>query len=77
MTGPYNSVIGVEKDTVIQRFLTAMPGRFETAKGTRAWAVVITVGPRLGPGQGHRADAADRGGSAGTGGLGTNGPTDG
>lgn len=33
MTGPYDSVIGVEKDAVIQRFLTGMPTRFETAKG--------------------------------------------
>src|SRR5205809_825587 len=33
MTGPYDSVIGVEKDLVILRFLTGMPSRFETAKG--------------------------------------------
>lgn len=29
MTGPYNSVIGVEKETIIQRFLTNLPARFE------------------------------------------------
>jgi metallophosphoesterase (TIGR00282 family) len=41
MTGPYDSVIGVEKDTIIQRFLTAMPGRFETAKGDPRLAAVV------------------------------------
>lgn len=29
MTGPYNSVIGVEKETIINRFLTNLPARFE------------------------------------------------
>lgn len=33
MTGPYDSIIGVEKDPVIQRFLTSMPVRMETARG--------------------------------------------
>jgi metallophosphoesterase (TIGR00282 family) len=33
MTGPYESVIGVERDTVLHRFLTQMPVRFEAAKG--------------------------------------------
>lgn len=33
MTGPYDSIIGVERDTVIHRFLTQMPVRFEAAKG--------------------------------------------
>lgn len=32
MTGPYDSVIGVEKDLIVQRFLTAMPVRMEAAK---------------------------------------------
>jgi metallophosphoesterase (TIGR00282 family) len=32
MTGPYDSVIGVEKDPVVQKFLTAMPVRMEPAK---------------------------------------------
>ena len=52
MTGPYDSVIGVEKATVIQRFLTAMPGRFETAKGDpRLAAVVIDADPETGRGR--------------------------
>jgi 2',3'-cyclic-nucleotide 2'-phosphodiesterase len=33
MTGPSHSVIGIEVDQIIQRFLTNMPMRFETAKG--------------------------------------------
>ena len=41
MTGPYDSVIGVEEETIVQRFLTAMPGRFETAKGDPRFAAVV------------------------------------
>ncbi len=49
MTGPYDSVIGVEKDTIIQRFLTGMPARFETAKGDpRLAAVVVDADPATG-----------------------------
>ena len=32
MTGPYGSVIGVEKEQVLHRFLTGMPARFEQAR---------------------------------------------
>ena len=56
MTGPYDSIIGVEKDAVIHRFLTGMPSRFETAKGDpRFAAAVIEVDPETG-----RARAIDR-----------------
>jgi metallophosphoesterase (TIGR00282 family) len=49
MTGPYDSVIGVEKEPIIQRFLTAMPTRFETAKGDpRLAAVVVDADPSTG-----------------------------
>jgi metallophosphoesterase (TIGR00282 family) len=41
MTGPYDSVIGVEKDAVIARFLTGMPNRFETAKNDPRFAAVV------------------------------------
>jgi metallophosphoesterase (TIGR00282 family) len=33
MTGPYDSVIGVQKEQVLHRFLTGLPSRFEAAKG--------------------------------------------
>jgi len=33
MSGPYDSVIGVETELVLKRFLTGMPGKFEAAKG--------------------------------------------
>jgi 2',3'-cyclic-nucleotide 2'-phosphodiesterase len=49
MTGPYDSVIGVEKEAIIERFLTGMPTRFETAKGDpRFAAVVIDVDEQTG-----------------------------
>ena len=33
MSGPYDSIIGVEKELVLHRFRTGMPGKFEAAKG--------------------------------------------
>jgi metallophosphoesterase (TIGR00282 family) len=45
MTGPHDSVIGVETATIVNRFLTGAPGRFETADGdVRVQGVVITSG---------------------------------
>lgn len=42
MTGPYDSVIGVKKELIIERFLTNMPMRFEAASGdVRLCAVVV------------------------------------
>jgi 2',3'-cyclic-nucleotide 2'-phosphodiesterase len=42
MSGPYDSVIGVKKELVINRFLTNMPARFEAASGdVRLCAVII------------------------------------
>jgi metallophosphoesterase (TIGR00282 family) len=53
MTGPYDSVIGVEKEMVVQRFLTGMPGRFETAKGDpRLAAAVVEVDETTGRARG-------------------------
>jgi metallophosphoesterase (TIGR00282 family) len=53
MTGPYDSVIGVEKETIINRFITAMPSRFETAKGDpRLAAAVVDVDPETGRARG-------------------------
>jgi metallophosphoesterase (TIGR00282 family) len=44
MTGPYDSVIGVEKDMILKRFMTAMPVRMEAAKGSvELHSVIIDV----------------------------------
>jgi metallophosphoesterase (TIGR00282 family) len=53
MTGPYDSVIGVEKERILLRFLTGMPSRFETAKGDpRFAAVVVDADPETGRARG-------------------------
>jgi hypothetical protein len=41
MSGPYNSVIGVEKEQVLNRFLTGMPGKFDAAKGDPRMAALL------------------------------------
>jgi metallophosphoesterase (TIGR00282 family) len=51
MTGPHDSIIGVEKEPALARFLTGMPSKFETATGN----------PRL---NGALVDADDRTGRA-------------
>ena len=49
MTGPVNSVIGVDPELAIGRFLTQMPTRFEPAKGPAALhGAVIRVDPDTG-----------------------------
>lgn len=49
MSGPYDSVIGVEKDLVLHRFLTGMPGKFEAAKGNpKMCAALINCEPATG-----------------------------
>jgi metallophosphoesterase (TIGR00282 family) len=49
MSGPYDSVIGVEKDLVLHRFLTGMPGKFEAAKGNpKMCAALIECDPQTG-----------------------------
>jgi hypothetical protein len=49
MTGPYDSVIGVDKQLVIQKFLCQIPARFEVAKGdVRLNAVLIEADPVTG-----------------------------
>lgn len=41
MSGPYDSVIGVEKELVLARFLTGMPGKFEAARGDARMAATL------------------------------------
>jgi len=49
MSGPYDSVIGVERDLVLHRFLTGMPGKFEAAKGNpKMCAALIACEPLTG-----------------------------
>jgi len=49
MTGPYDSVIGIDKQPVIQKFLNQLPTRFEVAKGdVRLHAVLIEADPQTG-----------------------------
>jgi len=49
MTGPYESVIGSDKDLALRRFLTAMPIRLDSAKGGgELHAAIVTVDPQTG-----------------------------
>ena len=49
MTGPYDSVIGVKKELVIDKFLTGMPSRFEAAHGdVRLCAVLVECDDKTG-----------------------------
>ena len=49
MSGPYDSVIGVEKELVLRRFLTGMPGKFEPAKGNpKMCAALVACDPQTG-----------------------------
>ena len=49
MTGPFDSVIGVEKAQVIERFLTQRNVKFQTAEGdVRLYAAVVDVDPSKG-----------------------------
>lgn len=44
MTGPYESVIGVDKDTILRRFLTGLTGRMEAARhGIELHGALITA----------------------------------
>ncbi len=49
MSGPYDSVIGVEKELVLKKFLTGMPSKFEAAKGNpKMCAALINCDPATG-----------------------------
>jgi hypothetical protein len=56
MTGPFESVIGVDKDQIIHRFLTGLPARFEPGQGdVRLCAALVECDPETG-----RATAIER-----------------
>lgn len=49
MTGPYDSVIGVKRESALRRFLTHMPTRFTTATGdVRLLAVILKINEKNG-----------------------------
>jgi metallophosphoesterase (TIGR00282 family) len=49
MTGPHDSVLGVEKELAIRRMRTGMPVRFETASsGVRLEGALVTCDPQTG-----------------------------
>ncbi len=49
MTGPVDSIIGVRKDQIINKFLTQIPTRFETARGeTMLSCVVLDINAKTG-----------------------------
>ncbi len=44
MTGPFDSVIGIKKEAIIERFLTQMPNRFEVARDdVRMQGVIMNI----------------------------------
>ena len=44
MTGPHDSVVGVEIQAALGRFLTALPARFETATANpRLHAAIVDI----------------------------------
>jgi calcineurin-like phosphoesterase len=46
MTGPFDSVIGVKKEGILQRFLLQIPNKFDVAKGdVRLQGVVVEIAP--------------------------------
>lgn len=56
MTGSFDSVIGVRKEAVIERFLTGVPNKFDTAKGDiRLQAALIDIDSATG-----KANAIER-----------------
>jgi len=53
MTGPYDSVIGQNKDHIVQRFLTGLPVRFSVARDdVRLHGIVIDVDETTGKARG-------------------------
>src|SRR5881398_1667310 len=49
MTGPHDSIIGVDTQAALGRFLTALPARFETASGNpRLNAVIVEADDQTG-----------------------------
>ncbi|WP_062050855.1 TIGR00282 family metallophosphoesterase [Bacillus sp. JCM 19034] len=41
MTGPYDGILGVDREAVLQKFLTQLPVRFEVAEGRKQLSAVV------------------------------------
>ncbi len=66
MTGPYDSVIGVQKDQIVQRFLTSLPARFEAAvNDVRFCAVLVECDASTGRATGIQRIMLDESGDGG------------
>lgn len=49
MTGPYDGILGIDRNIIINRFLTNLPARFEVASGREQLnGVIITVDEKTG-----------------------------
>ena len=53
MTGPFDSVIGIKKEEILERFLTQIPNKFDVAKGdVRLQGVVLDIDEKSGRSRG-------------------------
>lgn len=43
MTGPYDGILGMDREVVLRRFLTGMPARFEAPKTGRAQLSAVSI----------------------------------
>ena len=41
MVGPWDSILGVDKDLILKKFLTGLPVKFELAKGAKVFSAII------------------------------------
>lgn len=49
MTGPFNSIIGIRKDDILERFLTQVPNKFDVAKDdVRLQGVIVEIDGKTG-----------------------------
>ncbi|SDY69277.1 hypothetical protein SAMN05421736_10350 [Evansella caseinilytica] len=49
MTGPYDGILGMDRDVIINRFLTSLPARFEVTKGREQLnGVILSINGKTG-----------------------------
>lgn len=65
MTGPYDSIIGVEREPVMRKFMTSMPVRFEAARENgQLHSVIIDVDEHTGQARAIKRHVVKQDGSA-------------